>query len=61
LPAQSVRGGTTPLQKIKRPSRISSILGNIAVFARSIPFIKKYDRLGDVAKRKVRCLLTETT
>jgi hypothetical protein len=48
LPVQSARGGTTPLRKIRRLNRISWILGNIAVFARGIPFIEKYDRLGAI-------------
>jgi hypothetical protein len=47
LPAQSARGGIIPPQKIRRRNRISSILGNFADFARGIPYIKKYDRLGD--------------
>jgi hypothetical protein len=47
LPAQSVRGGITPLRKTRRPNRISLILGNIAVFVRGILFIEKYDRLRD--------------
>jgi hypothetical protein len=51
LPAQSARGGTIPARKIKRLIRISSILGNIAVFARGIPFIEKYDRVGDFTKK----------
>jgi hypothetical protein len=46
LPVQNVRGGTTPLRRIKRLNRISWILGNIAVFVSGIPFIEKYDRLG---------------
>jgi hypothetical protein len=50
LPVLSVKGEIIPLRKTKRRSQINWISGNIAVFAKGIPFIEKYDRLRDSTK-----------